>query len=185
MRRGIAGHDTASGAVRCKVIAMGWRAWLIPVACCSALRCAADSCWLMACRKAAGDLEMRLHEVESRSRLDMAKLRVAAAGEAETLAAQVEAMEGQVARLQSVEAGLQRGVLGLLESRRHVEGQVERRCVPKQDLQRASEEIERLQAMIDGLGERLRAKEDEMVKLRETMQVVGGKARLIDSPLSL
>ena len=117
---------------------------------------------------------MRLHEVESRSRLDMAKMRVAAVGEAETLAAKLEAMDGQVARLQSVEAALQRGVLGLLESRRHLEGQIEHRSVPKQDLQRAGEEIERLQAMIDGLGERLRAKEDEMVKLREAMQVADG-----------
>ena len=127
--------------------------------------------WLMACRKAAGDLEMQLHEVESRSRLDMAKMRMAAVGEAETLAAKVEAMDGQVARLQSVEAALQRGVLGLLESRRHLEGQIEHRCAPRQDLQRAGEEIERLQAMIEGMGERLRAKEDEMIKLRETMQV--------------
>ena len=117
---------------------------------------------------------MRLHEVESRSRLDMAKMRVVAVGEAETLAAKLEAMDGQVARLQSVEAALQRGVLGLLESRRHLEGQIEHRSVPKQDMQRAGEEIERLQAMIDGLGERLRAKEDEMVKLRETMQVADG-----------
>ena len=108
---------------------------------------------------------MRLHEVESRSRLDMAKMRVAAVGEAETLAAKLEAMDGQVARLQSVEAALQRGVLGLLESRRHLEGQIEHR---------SGEEIERLQAMIDGLGERLRTKEDEMVKLRETMQVADG-----------
>jgi chromosome segregation ATPase len=121
----------------------------------------------MACRKAAGDLEMQLHEVESRCRLDMAKMRTAALGEAETLAAKVEAMDGQVARLQSVEAALQRGVLELLESRRHLE----HRSAPKQDLQRAGEEMERLQAMIDGLGERLRAKEDEMIKLRETMQV--------------
>ena len=117
---------------------------------------------------------MRLHEVESRSRLDMAKMRLAAVGEAETLAAKLEAMDGQVARLQSVEAALQRGVLGLLESRRHLEGQIEHRSVPKQDMQRAGEEIERLQAMIDGLGERLRTKEDEMVKLRETMQVADG-----------
>ena len=117
---------------------------------------------------------MRLHEVESRSRLDMAKMRVAAVGEAETLAAKLEAMDGQVARLQSVEAALQRGVLGLLESRRHLEGQIEHRSVPKQDMKRACEEIERLQAMIDGLGERLRTKEDEMVKLRETMQVADG-----------
>ena len=117
---------------------------------------------------------MRLHEVESRSRLDMAKMRVVAVGEAETLAAKLEAMDGQVARLQSVEAALQRGVLGLLESRRHLEGQIEHRSVPKQDMQRACEEIERLQAMIDGLGERLRTKEDEMVKLRETMQVADG-----------
>ena len=130
--------------------------------------------WPVVCRKAAGDLEMQLHEVESRSRLDMAKMRTAAVGEAETLAAQVEAVDGQVARLQSVEAALQRSVLGLLESHRHLEGQIEHRSAPKQDLQRAGEEIERLQGMIDGLGERLRAKEDEMVRLRETLQVVDG-----------
>ena len=109
---------------------------------------------------------MQLHEVESRSRLDMAKMRTAALGEAETLAAKVEAMDGQVARLQSVEAALQRGVLELLESRRHLE----HRSAPKQDLQRAGEEMERLQAMIDGLGERLRAKEDEMIKLGERLR---------------
>ena len=126
----------------------------------------------MARRKAAGDLEMRLLEVESRARLDMAKVRVAAAGEAEALAAKLEAMEGQVAGLQSVEAALQRGVLGLLESHRHLEGQIaELRSVQRQELQRAGEELERL---IDGLGERLQAKEDEVVKLRESMQVADG-----------
>ena len=117
---------------------------------------------------------MRLHEAESRARLDVAKMRVAAAGEAETLAAKVEGMEGHVARLQSVEAALQRGVLGLLESHRYLEGQIKHRSVPRQELQRCREEMERLQAMIDGLGERLRAKEDEVVKLRETMQVDDG-----------
>ena len=117
---------------------------------------------------------MRLHEAESRARLDVAKMRVAAAGEAETLAAKVEGMEGHVARLQSVEAALQRGVQELLESHRHLEGQIKHRSVPRQELQRSREEMERLQAMIDGLGERLRAKEDEVVKLRETMQVDDG-----------
>ncbi len=132
-----------------------------------ALLTGAPVAWMIAGRKAAGDLEMQLHEAESRCRLDMAKMRMAAVGEAESLAAKVD-------RLQRVEAALQRGVLGLLESRRHLEGQIEHQCAPKQDLQRAGEEIERLQAMIDGLGERLRAKEDEVIQLREAMQVVDG-----------
>ena len=139
--------------------------------------------WLMAGRKAAGDLEMQLHEAETRSKLDMAKMRMAAVGEAETLAAKVEAMDGQVARLQSVEAALERGVLGLLESRRHLEGQIEHRSASKQGLQRAGEEMQRLRAMIDGLGERLRAKDDETIQLREAMQVVYGceiKQRPVD-----
>ena len=172
VRLAFAGHDAASGAVCCQVTMQSARARVRTL-----MRLTvAGAAWLVARRKAAGDLEMQLHEVESRSRLEMAKMRMAAVGEAETVAAKVEAMDGQVARLQSVEAALQRGVLGLLESRRHLEGQMEHRSAPRQDLQRAGEEIARLQAAIDGLGERLRAKEDETVKLRETMQVDGAAA---------
>ncbi len=37
-----------------------------------------------------------------------------------------------------------------------------------------SRDVAQLQVMIDGLGTRLRSKEDEVVKLRETMQVDDG-----------
>ena len=152
--------------------------WVMLMWCAWALRRAwADilaTVWVMSRRKAAGDLEMQLHEAESRWRLEMAKMRMAGAEEAETVAGKVEAMGGQVTRLQSVEAALERGVLGLLESRRHLEGQMARGSAPKQDLERAGEEIARLQANIEGLGKRLRAREDEMGKLREAMQVAAG-----------
>ena len=122
-------------------------------------------------RDVAAGLEMQLHEVSIKSKICARQLKSAAREETARLAVKVDAMERELNKLSAVDSALRQTTSRLLESHRQLQLHIDHRTVPKEDWDRASQTIAALQAE---LTEGLEGKKDEISKLREALQVVGG-----------
>lgn len=119
-------------------------------------------------RSKAAELEIKLHEVKTRSKICMRQIRSTASDEIAKLTAKIDGIAEELAKLERCDGALRQTVSDLLESKRQLEAQIEHHTVPKEDWHRAHQEIG---ALRDELGGVLHVKTTEIRKLQGAMQV--------------
>ena len=127
-----------------------------------------DGLHLILPRSEAAELEIKLHEVKTRSMICMRQIRTAASNEMAKLTSKIDVIADELVKLEASDGALRQTVADLLESMRQLEAQIEHQTVPKEDWHRANQEIAALQ---DQLRDGLHTKTAEIRKLHGAMQV--------------
>ena len=116
-------------------------------------------------RSDAAELEIMLHEVQTRSKICMRQLRSSACDEQAKLLAKVDAVSRELVKLEGLDVTLRQTLAEALKSRRELEAHIEGHTVPKADWRAARQEIATLQVEVE-------EKTVERLKLYGAIQVV-------------
>lgn len=118
-------------------------------------------------------LEMALDGMKRQCQESFEELRTVVVGETARLGAKLGKMDREVASLQRIVAALRSSMLGeSLEARRKLEGQIKNCKAAGVELHAAVQEASRHQSILEDLGQRLLAKEQETCRLRAAVRVI-------------